>query len=428
MNTRVLLDHEPVADGGFLVRALLFIEGEPPPSDGRTAINLSLVLDRSGSMMGEPLAAAKDAAATLVRRLDPTDTVSVVAYDQRVRDIAPPARGDDQALVSEAIAQIESGGTTNLSGGWLRGRDLVADGLLDGGVNRVMLLTDGLANEGITDPATLIGLCRTAAASGVSTTTVGFGPHFDEDLLRAMAEAGGGGAYYIERADQAGGVFEEELEGLLSISAQNVRVRVRPGADAESLKVLHDYPSHVEGHAEGETLTLEVGDLYAREPRRVLLEILLTSDMEARSEADVAEIEVEAHVLTAEGGLERRTVALPISLTPEAGGRVDQEVRSEVVLLEAAKAREEALEAQKRGDWRAGMATLNEASAMLRERSEYDPRVAEELDDLEQSAAQFAAEELSSADIKYMKQRSYSSRSSRREQLERYRRTKDGEE
>jgi hypothetical protein len=222
------------------------------------------------------------------------------------------------------------------------------------GVNRVLLLTDGQANRGITQAEALEGLCRISAEQGITTTTIGFGPHFDEDLLRAMADAGRGSAYYVEHADQASGVFEEELEGLLSLVAQNVRVHVRPGRGAGAMKVLHEYPSH----SEGRELTLDVGDLYAREPRRVLLEILLEPDATEDGEAHVADLEVVAQVLTAGGGVEQQTLTLPIRLSPEAGGRVEPEVRKEVLLLEAARAREEALEAERRGDYRGGSETL----------------------------------------------------------------------
>lgn len=421
MKTSVLLDHEPVADGGFLVRALLRMEGEAPSADERVPLNLSLVLDRSGSMAGEPLRAARDAAATLVRRLRVEDTVSVVAYDDRVQVVAPPATGEEQESLPGHITSIRSGGSTNLSGGWLRGAELVADNQREGGVNRVLLLTDGLANQGITAPRELVGLAAKGRSQGITTTTIGFGPHFDEDLLRGMADAGEGGAYYIERPDQAGGIFEEELEGLLSLAAQNVRVAVRPGGDADHVKVAHDYPSH----AQGDVLTVEVGDLYAREPRRLLLEVLLGPDAGASEDADVVTLEVTAQVLTADGGVELETTSLPITLSPEDGGKVEPEVRREVLLLEAAKVREEALEDRSRGDYEAGRRKLRAMADRLEDEAVDDPTLREELEDLEMTERLFQVGEVSSGDVKYMKQRSYMSTRSRASMKERLRRTKE---
>jgi Ca-activated chloride channel family protein len=419
MKTTVLLDHEPVADGGYYVRALLRIEGDPPEDEHRVPLNLSLVLDRSGSMAGPPLAAAIEAARTLVRRLRVEDTVSVVAYDGTVRVVAPPATGEAQEDLADRLGGIEPGGSTNLSGGWLRGRDLVAENLRDGGVNRVVLLTDGLANRGITDRASLVDLAGSAIRSGISTTTIGFGPHFDEDLLRAMADAGRGGAYYVEQVDQAAGIFEEELAGLLSLAAQNVRVAVEAGADAEFIKVAHAYPSH----AEDGVLTVELGDLYAREPRRLLMEFLIGPGVASGTEAHVVDLTVTAHVLVEPGQVELHTITLPVTLSPEEGGKVDATVRREALLLRAAEAREEALQARDRGDYEGGAATLRESLAALEPMAAHDEQLAEELRDLEQVAGLFDAQHVAASDVKYMKQRSHSTHRSRDSERERYRRT-----
>ena len=418
MKTSILLDHEPVADGGYLLRSLLRIEGQAPPDDGRTPLNLSLVLDRSGSMSGPPLHAAIQAAQMLVRRLRPEDVVSVVAYDDRVAVVTPPSTGEDQDHLVEHLGNIAPGGTTNLSGGWLRGRDLVAENRTDGGVNRILLLTDGLANQGITEPDRLVGLARGAGADGISTTTLGFGPRFDEDLLRAMADAGGGSAYYIEEVDQATGVFEEELEGLLSIAAQNLRVSVRPGADAEFVQVRHHYPSH----ADGDVLTLEVGDLYAREPRRVLMEFLLGPGSEEGAEVQVADVTLEAHVVTEDGGVELQRIDLPITVSPVDGGQVHPEVRREALLLDAADAREKALDARERGDLAGGAEALRDAIERLEANPEAGDAVREELEELRALEAAYRRRELREEDVKYAKQRVYDTSRSRDSSKQRIRR------
>src|SRR5690606_24239300 len=108
-------------------------------------------LDRSGSMNGAKIQQAKEAAALLVQRLWPEDVVSVVAYDGEVRVVAEPATGAAHADLVARIRALSPGGSTNLSGAWMRGRDLVARGLRDDAVNRILLLTDGLANVGITN-------------------------------------------------------------------------------------------------------------------------------------------------------------------------------------------------------------------------------------------------------------------------------------
>jgi Ca-activated chloride channel homolog len=402
MTATVLLDHEPVADGGWLVRALLRVQGHAPPADDRIPLNLSLVLDRSGSMGGEPMAAAREAAKLLVRRLSPDDTVSVVAFDDRVETIAPPATGSAQEDLPDRIDGIDARGSTNLSGGWLKGRDHVAAGLRQGAVNRVILMTDGMANQGITDAETLYGLCTTAAAQGLTTTTIGFGPHFNENLLRGMADAGVGSTYYIEEPEQAPGVFEEELEGLLSLSAQNAQVRIAPAASVTSATVLHTYPSR----SEGADMVIELGDVYAREPRLLLAQFLLDA---ASLDADVpvAELTVTAHVRTHGGGIELRTVRMPITVSTAGGAKVDPEVRREVLLLEAAQARRAALEHRDRGDFDGAALLLDSTAHMLRASRFADDVLCEEATDLSAMSARFSTQTVGEADAKYLHQRMY---------------------
>ena len=144
---------------------------------------------------------------------------------------------------------------------------------------------------------------------------------------------------------------------VLSIVAQNVRVTVRPGAHADAVNVLHQYPSH----AQGDVLTLEVGDLYAREPRRILRAILHPPGSAAPGTvADVAQLTVTAHVLTTEGGVELHEITIPLTLSPEEGGKAETEIRKEIPLVEAARRRQEALEARDRGDYASGAQSLRE--------------------------------------------------------------------
>lgn len=407
METSLALDHEKAPDGTmYIVRALLKISGDVPTDTDRIPLNLSVVLDRSGSMDGEPLRQAKAAATLLVGRLWPEDVVSVVAYDDVVETVAEAATGQED--VAERIRSIETGGCTNLSGGWLRGRELVAQKLREGGANRVLLLTDGRANVGLTDPEQLVGLCRAALDQGITTTTIGFGPHYDEVLLRRMAEGGGGSSYYIENPDQAPSVFAQEIEGLLSLSAQNLTVELRPASAARLSVIHHRYPStNLE-----DGVRVDLGDLYARTPRRLLAEFLVPAS-NPEAEVMVAELVVTGQVLTAGGGLDRREIRLPIRASLAAGPKVDPEVRREVLLQDAARARNEAREARERGDYGAAGRRLDEAAAQLTALDPADPQLREEAEDLRAMAARFHDGIVNEADAKYLYQRSYTTSTSR---------------
>jgi Ca-activated chloride channel homolog len=426
MKTGILIDHEPVA-AGRVVRVLLRVDVAAPARADRLPLNLSLVLDRSGSMHGEKLQAARAAAALLVRRLAPDDVVSVVAYDDEVHTVAEPAKGAAQAALPRQIERIETGGSTNLSGGWLRGRELVAGNLLARGVNRVILLTDGLANVGIVDPQKLTGLAAQGSKAGITTTTIGFGADYDERLLRAMADAGGGSTYYIENADQAAAIFGDELQDLLDIGAQNVTVTVRPAPAAQLVAVHHDYPSA----ATGKVLKLELGDIYAREPKPVLIELLVTGDDVAGDDGPahgvVVELVVAGDVVTADGGVERHVITLPVMLSPDEGARVEPEVRREMLLLAAARARTDALAMRERGDFDDAANILRETARKLREAGLDDAQLAEHASDLAVLSESFAAHMVSDADRKYMHQRAYNARRGRGGKDELIRRGKDGE-
>jgi Ca-activated chloride channel family protein len=419
MKTEVLLDHEPVADGGWVVRALLKIEGDATPVEGRIPLNLALVLDRSGSMSGEPIERAREAARLAARRLWPEDTVSVVAFGSRVETVVERHTGADRTQVLRRIGAIEIEGCTNLSGGWLKGRDHVAHAFKSAQVNRILLLTDGLANEGITDPGQLTALCRAAAEQGVTTTTIGFGIGYNEHLLAAMAEAGHGHTYYIETPDQAPSVFEEEIEGLLTLAAQNVAVRLQAAPDVQFVAVHHASPSQVEGEA----LAVELGDLYAREPKLMLAEFLIPPAEEGAT-VEVARFVVSGYVLTAGGGIELRTVTLPITLSPTGEGRVEPEVRREWLVLEAARARREALERRAQGDDEGASTVLREAGTYLTLQGLPDAELAEEASDLLTLSEQIAMYGTSAADAKYLHQRAYDKMRGRKSSTARISRTR----
>jgi len=107
---------------------------------------------------------------------------------------------------------------------------------------KILLLTDGLANVGITDPSQLVEITQTAGSDGIGTSTIGFGADFDEDLLTQMADAGSGNAHYAETPEAAPAIFAAELEGLTSLVAQNVSLEIRPSDDVEVLGILNEYP------------------------------------------------------------------------------------------------------------------------------------------------------------------------------------------
>ncbi len=432
MKLSLRLDHESLPPTPHhKVRALLTVDGTAPSAESRTPLNISMVLDRSGSMAGERLDAAKDAAALLLRRLWPDDVASVVTFDGEVDTFIAPAKRSDAPGATEMVRRIQAGGATNLSGGWLRGRELLTDGRTnshgdtdgnssggEGPAARLILLTDGHANQGVTNPTMLAKMCASARQSGVTTTTIGIGEGFDHELMRTMADAGGGNTYYIENPDQAPAIFDEEVGNLLSLSAQNVRVEILLLEGASLAAVYHTYPSEeLDGGSSG--LRLELGDLYASDPPQLLVEFLVDpgSGDAARTAMDtpagatapvaVATLVVTADVLTPEGGIQHQIIQLPITFSPAEGPIADPEIVREVLIQSTAKARKDALEAYKTGDAKSAIKTLR---AVAKECADYEPddeRIAEEATDLAEMADGLEASGMTMQDEKYLYQRSY---------------------
>jgi Ca-activated chloride channel family protein len=194
---------------------------------GRTPLHLSMVIDRSGSMAGKPLAEAKRCAQYVVGALRPTDRCSLIAYDDEVSVLAGALPVGDRAQLLNLIASIGEGGSTDLHGGWLAGARTLREHIAPQVLSRVILLSDGCANAGLTSPDEIADQCSALAVAGVTTSTYGLGTGFNELLMHRMAQAGQGNAYYGETADDLMGPFTEELSLIDALCGRSVRLTLR---------------------------------------------------------------------------------------------------------------------------------------------------------------------------------------------------------
>ncbi len=282
-------DHAQAPTGKAATRGLLIDITAPelPKAEGETErppVNLALVIDRSGSMHGGPLEAAKEAAMGLANRLRDSDRLSVVVYGSDVTVVVDCARMDTagkQSAVS-AIQHIETSGMTNLSGGWLRGARCAANAMdeHDFKSGHVILLSDGRANEGECNPERLAELAGDLADRNVTTTCVGIGANYSPLQLTAIAEAGQGELHQSSEPNEIIEVLAGEIGEQTQVVARNFTLHLQ-GPHAENARQLTHYrqPGNGTGaHTADGTAPINIGTLIAGQTRHVALLLELEAE------------------------------------------------------------------------------------------------------------------------------------------------------
>jgi Ca-activated chloride channel homolog len=181
-----------------------------------------LVLDRSGSMAGQPLACAKDAAKVAVRNLRMEDQFALVVFDDEAQTIVPMQAVTNKDAVVQCIEGIQSGGSTNLTGGWMLGRDQMRTSA-SGATRRLLLLSDGQLNVGIVEPLAV----RQVVASGleqdsIRTSCLGFGSSYNEELMAEMARVTNGQFHDAGSPEKFPAIFNSEPDGLQRLTDRSL--------------------------------------------------------------------------------------------------------------------------------------------------------------------------------------------------------------
>jgi Ca-activated chloride channel homolog len=405
MNVYIALDRRLYGAQGATRHLWVRVEAprsERAPSQ-RAPLDVELVLDRSGSMGGAKIDYTRQAASMAVNLLRESDRCGLVAYDDEILALArcQEVDGEQRSRILGGIGQLYARGSTNLFGGWLAGSDELSR--LDGErIRRVLMMTDGLANVGVTDRAEILHHVRELAARGVGTTAFGVGLDFDEMLVAGMAEAGNGHFYYIERPEQIPDFLASELGELLRVAARSVRlaVVVTGGATIHNLNELPLIGT-----------LYHLGDL----TEGSLTDLCFVLDVPAGAAAST-DVRVTITWQDVESG-EARTSSSDTRLlaAPEAEVEAeapDAETMEKAVKARSAKARSDALRHNDAGDFAAASRCISLESAVLNEMAvDYAP-AAEEAATLRSAEPSFSRA-ISSIDKKRMMYANYRARRSR---------------
>lgn len=241
-------------------------------ADARRNVDMVIVLDRSGSMSGDKIADARQAIMRLLTAFGTADRFSLISYANDVKIHSPLVSVDERTRedLRACVAGLPAGGGTFLSGGLAAGVQMLQNRDRNGNIGKMLLISDGLANHGITDPAALGEMAAMATGKGFSVSTVGVGSDFNEQLMTALADHGGGYYHYLENPDAFAAVFENEYRRSRAVAATGMAVTV-PLPDGVSLSYAGGYPFKVRN---GEAI-FHPGDLLSASEQTLFLKFVL---------------------------------------------------------------------------------------------------------------------------------------------------------
>ncbi|MCL1467873.1 macro domain-containing protein [Argonema galeatum] len=372
------------------------IPPNPEEDIKRSTLNIGLVIDRSGSMAGQKIEYARQAACYAVQQLLPSDRVSVTIYDDRVETLAPTTLAINKADIIRKIQEIRDRNSTALHAGWVQGGIQVSQHLNREHLNRVILLSDGQANVGETNPDVIASDVHGLAERGVSTTTMGVGDDYNEDLLEAMARSGDGNYYYIRSPEQLPTIFERELQGLMATIGSTVTLGIEPRANVEFVEVLNNLDINDNGR-------FQLPNLVIGNPIEVLVRLKVPAMAKAQ---DLCYFRLAWNNPQQQ---ERQKIRMGLQLPVVSSAQLEEfplnlEVQQQVALQMAARAKKEAVRLVDRGEY-------DQASLLLQQTQQkilsnpHLPMMAPEAEALSDLDSQLQSREMST----YRKMSSYQS-------------------
>ncbi|MDR2551351.1 MAG: VWA domain-containing protein [Desulfobulbus sp.] len=368
-----------ISRSGTRFLELLVQTASPPDREAQLQalpLNIALVIDRSGSMASNrKLDLVKAAAKEMVWRLQPGDQFSLIAYDDRVQVLMPSSADLDPRRVEELIDGITPGGSTNLGGGLAEGYRQVRAGVRPNAVNKVLLLSDGLANIGITDPRQLTAMAEHQAQERVSLSTFGVGLDFNEDLMADLSERGRGMYYFIDDPRHVETMLTKEFNATRQLAARDVRLTLHWQAGVRVAEVFANSFQQYD-----DELVIQAGDIPVGERRRIQIRFEAPSLPEGMRSIGTLRMNYRIP------GVEREEHQdMPIQLAYVSPGTAIEEGRNREVsersrIFEAQYTRARATEAVERGDVVLARRTLADSLSSLRALSTSNHKLLREIE------------------------------------------------
>lgn len=286
---RIELDR-PVLSAGRTERAVVKIALDGmrlPRAEARPPVNLTLVMDRSGSMHGDKIQHAKAAAIEAVRRLGPDDVFSLVIFDHEVETLVPATRVGDSRAIEARIRSIVPRGNTAIYSGVTQGAAELRKHLEDRRyTHRLVLLSDGLANNGPSTPDDFARLGTSLGREHISVSTIGVGLDYNEDLMTRLARRSDGNTYFVASSRDLPAIFNAELGDVLNVVARRVVVTIEFPAGVRPLSFVGR-----EGAIRGQRAEFELNQLYGGQEKFALVEVEVAASS-AGEEREVASASV----------------------------------------------------------------------------------------------------------------------------------------
>ena len=250
--------------------------------DARPPMVVSLVVDTSGSMSGEKIRNARMAASSVIENLTDGDIVALYGFSDGVRELVPPStvNAGSRSSLLRYVRGLEAGGSTNLYGGLQAGISQMSDAPSSHTVRRVIVISDGQANVGLSDPVSLGNLAARGTEYGAQVTAIGVGLDYDEQTLGTLAMRSAGRFYHLAHPHQMAGILEQELQLLAQTVATDAYIEIIPGPGVII----------IDGHSGTRPVRLPLGNLYAGQHREALVRVRLDASAPGRHTLGTAKL------------------------------------------------------------------------------------------------------------------------------------------